>query len=221
MDACAGRRRDSALRAGRDRSGEYTREVARKPYAIGGYIYSNDLRLADFASFSAGGFAANAKWLDRAASDDHSEGRQIFLMQCGICHSTHGYRAMAPRVQGWDRDFATDLLQHLPVVRGTMPPFAGNEHDRVALATYLASLRPVQSPESGRQVFAQRCSMCHTVGGKFRPLQLGGVDADSINGLLEQLDVLNPEMPPFLGSEAERKALAGFLQSGATFEPGR
>ncbi len=204
-------------------TGEYSREVARKPYAIGGYIYSNDLRLAEFASFGTAGFAANAKWLDRSDSSDPSEGRQIFLMQCGICHSTHGYRAMAPRVRGWDSEFAADLLQHLPVVRGTMPPFAGNQNDRVALATYLASLSTASAPaaDPGRQVFAQRCSMCHTVGGEFRPLQMGGMDADSINGMLDQLDILNPEMPPFHGSQVERKALVGFLQSGSTFETGR
>ncbi len=201
-------------------TGEYTREVARKPFVIGSYIYANDLRLANLATFDANGFAASAKWID--ASDQLGQGRQIFAMQCGACHSVNGYRAMAPRVEGWSPEFATDILQHLPVLRGTMPPFAGDAHDRAAVGAYLASLSPAgEEPtasvaELGHQVFQRRCSMCHTVGGKFRPLSLAGTDADSIDGLLQQLDSLNPEMPHFQGTERDRKALAVFLQSGAT-----
>jgi len=200
-------------------TGEYTREVARKPFVIGSYIYANDLRLASFPGFSSAGFASSAKWID--ASDQLAKGRQIFAIECGACHSVNGYRAMTPRVQGWSPEFATDILQHLPLLRGTMPPFAGNEHDRAAVGAYVASLSPAveaqtaNAAELGHQVFQRRCSMCHTVGGKFRPLSLAGTDADAIDGLLQQLDSLNSDMPPFHGSDAERKGLAVFLQSGA------
>lgn len=202
-------------------TGEYTREVARKPFVIGDYIYANGLRLADFSRIDAAGFAASAKWMDRQPGDELGEGRQIFAIQCGACHSAHGYRAMAPRVHGWDRAFAADVLQHLPLLRGTMAPFAGNASDRVAVATYLASLSPVAGEQAtdsaalGRQVFRRRCSMCHTVGGKFRPLDLAGTDADAIDGMIQELPDLNPGMPPFHGTDSERKALAQFLQSGA------
>ena len=202
-------------------TGEYTREVARKPFVIGDYIYANGLRLADFSRMDAAGFAASAKWMDRQPGDELGEGRQIFAIQCGACHSVHGYRAMAPRVHGWDRAFAADILQHLPLLRGTMAPFAGNQSDRMAAATYLASLSPAAGEQAtisaagGRQVFRRRCSMCHTVGGKFRPLDLAGTDADAIDGMIEDLHDLNPGMPPFHGTDSERKALAQFLQSGA------
>ena len=202
-------------------TGEYTREVARKPFVIGGYIYANDLRLASLPALATAGFVSNAKWMERQPSDQIAEGRQIFAIQCGACHSVNGYRAMAPRVRGWSPEFASDVLQHLPLLRGTMPPFAGNEHDRAAVGAFLASLSPggeeraANAAALGEQVFQQRCAMCHTVGGKFRPLALSGTDADAIDGLLQQLDSLNSEMPAFHGSERERKALATFLQSGA------
>ena len=116
-------------------SGEYTRELARKPFAIGRYIYSNDLRVAELASLH--------RWLRHQCQVDgpattrpHRAGRQMFAMQCGVCHSVNGYRAMTPRVNGWGTEFATDVLQHLPLMRGTMPPFAGNEQDRAAVGAY-------------------------------------------------------------------------------------
>jgi len=205
-------------------TGEYTREVARKPYAIGSYIYSNDLRVAELASLGTEGFANSAKWMNQQ-QPALIRGREMFAMQCGVCHSVDGYRAMRPRVRGWGTEFSTDVLQHLPLLRGTMPPFAGNEQDGVAIGAYLASLSPPGSDqglppgELGRQVFGRRCSICHTVGGKFRPLSMAGMDAESIDGLLMQLDALNPGMPPFHGSESERKALALFLQSGAPYQP--
>ena len=206
-------------------TGEYTREVARKPFAIAGYIYSNDIRLAELASLGTTGFAASSKWINRPPADETTQGKQMFAIQCGACHSVDGYRAMTTRVHGWDPQFAADILQHLPLLRGTMPPFAGNEQDRVAVGSYLASLSPAAGnqelppAELGRQVFGKRCSMCHTVGGGFRPLSLAGMDADSIDGLLTQLDALNPEMPAFHGTESERKSLAQFLQSGAPYQP--
>ena len=206
-------------------TGEYTREVARKPFAIGSYIYSNDLRVAEMANLDAAGFANSAKWMNHQEPDDLVRGRQMFAMQCGVCHSVNDYRAIKPRVHAWGAEFATDILQHLPLLRGTMGPFAGNEQDRVAVGAYLASLSPPDSGEGvppaelGRQVFGRRCSMCHTVGGKFRPLSLAGMDADSIDGLLTQLDALNPGMPSFHGTEPERKALALFLQSGTPYQP--
>ena len=204
-------------------SGEYDREVARKPYAITNYIYSNDLRLAEMPALDKTGFVTTAKWVNRSDASEYSTGQQLFRMQCGVCHSLNGYRAMARRVVGWDKEFAKDALLHLPKMRGTMPPFAGNEQDRTAVATYLASLAPAPAPSAdeaaqGRLVFEERCAMCHTIGGMFRPLEFGGMDVDAIDGMLQQLDVLSPDMPPFHGSDAERKALSVFLHSGARID---
>ena len=123
-------------------TGEYTREMARKPFAIGSYIYSNDLRVAEMASLGTGGFRRQREVDRTGPADQVAQGRQMFAMQCGMCHSVDGYRAMTPRVHGWGAEFATDVLQHLPLMRGTMPPFAGNEQDRVAVGAYLATLSP-------------------------------------------------------------------------------
>ncbi len=61
--------------------------------------------------------------------------------------------------RGWDAKFASELLLHLPVVRETMPPFAGDEHDRAALGGYLASLSPATPAGQTKKSLGNRCSL--------------------------------------------------------------
>jgi mono/diheme cytochrome c family protein len=123
---------------------------------------------------------------------------------------------MSKFARGWDAKFAGEILLHLPVVRETMPPFVGDEHDRRALGSYLASLAPAtpfgaNEKELGQQVFAIHCAMCHSVGGQRRPLDLKGTDPEGIVGMLGTLGDINPDMPPFTGTDAEGHALAVYL----------
>jgi hypothetical protein len=120
--------------------------------------------------------------------------------------------------RGWDAKFGSQILLHLPVVRETMPPFVGNEHDRAVLGSYLASLAPAtpsgaSENELGQQVFAIHCALCHSVGGQRRPLDLKGTDPEAIVGIIGTLRDINPDMPPFTGTDAEGRALAVYLSS--------
>jgi len=196
-------------------AGEYVREVSRKPYSINGYIYANDVRVAEVDKISAAGAADFSPWLRAAAGDPLRYGQQLFATECAACHSVSGYRAMRTRVRGWDEVFAREMLLHLPLTRGAMPRFAGNEQDRVALGRYLASIaapaQAVPAAELGRHVFETRCALCHTIAGRRRPLQLAGVDAKDLEQLLASLSDISSNMPPFTGSDAERRALAVYL----------
>ena len=199
-------------------SGEFMREFARYPYAISGYIYANDIRLSQVEHIDTVGAASSSPWFEDIASDPIASGRQLFVTQCGSCHSVDGYRAMRRITRGWDAKFASEILLHLPVVRETMPPFAGNEQDRSALGSYLASLAPVK-PEGaneaalGQQVFAMHCAMCHSIGGQRRPLDFKGTDPAAIVGFLGSLSDLSPNMPSFTGTDAEGRALAVYLSN--------
>lgn len=68
--------------------------------------------------------------------------------------------------------------------------------------------------EAGQEVFKLLCSACHTKDGynAIRPLVQAWPEG-FIHGQLAQLDVLKPIMPPFLGNEEERAALAVWLAS--------
>jgi len=201
-------------------SGEYVREVSRKPWAIGGYIYANDVRADDVARIRATGAASASPWIALAGEEPLRKGAALFRAQCGNCHSRQGYRAMNSRVRGWDAPFAREMLLHLPLTRGTMPEFAGNEGDRNVLGQYLASVaerlpRAANQAELGRQVFEMRCALCHTIGGSRRPLPLAGMEPGAVSELIGSLSDLSPDMPPFTGSEAEKLALAEFLANGS------
>jgi mono/diheme cytochrome c family protein len=68
--------------------------------------------------------------------------------------------------------------------------------------------------KAGEEVFKLLCSACHTKDGynALRPLVQDWPE-DFIYQQLGQLDVLKPIMPPFLGNEEERAALAAWLAS--------
>jgi cytochrome bd-type quinol oxidase subunit 1 len=68
--------------------------------------------------------------------------------------------------------------------------------------------------EAGEEVFKLLCSACHAKDGynAIRPLVQDWPE-DFIDQQLEQLEVLKPIMPPFLGNEEERAALAAWLAS--------
>ncbi len=206
-------------------SGEYMREWVRKPWVIQSYIYSTDVRLNSVDALVKDGVAGHANYL-ATDSNSPSYGRDLFGLECGVCHSTNGYRGVGPRVKGWDADFAAEMLAHIEMTRGTMPRFAGNERDRAALGAYLASLNPpVQFPAVtadtqvavGAQVFEIRCGHCHTVNGKLRPLRgafekMAPADVEQMFGVL---DTMSPNMPKFSAPADQSKALAAYIADEA------
>ena len=199
-------------------AGEYLREFSRYPYVINSYIYANDIRVGQVAGIAATGVAKTSPWVEGSAADPHAYGRELFALECASCHSVDGYRGMRRFTRGLDAKFASEILLHLPVVRETMPPFAGDEHDRAALGSYLASLAPAtpsgaNEKELGQQVFAIHCALCHSVGGQRRPLDFKGTDPEAIVGIIGTLGDINPDMPPFAGTDAEGHALAVYLSS--------
>ena len=205
---------------------EFLRELVRKPWAITGYIYANDVRAESIERYREAGMLKAAKFLVSEDPNSAAYGQNIFAVQCGKCHSIDGQRGMRPRVLGWDAGFASDMLAHLEVSRGTMPRFAGNEQDRAVLGRYLASLNPTLTPATGaagQQVFQTRCGSCHTIDGPFRPLKnaLRGASADQIEALLPVLDSMSPNMPRFSAPDSQAHALAGYMAHALADEPAK
>ena len=182
----------------------------------------------------------NAAATGDATADEISRGRELFRLSCAACHTTDGYLAARPLVRGMTVAGAAGLLTRLarPVGddgrpaawttahgrmqswRGRrMPPFAGTPEERHALAMYLASLggmtpdaiaRSAAGEAAGARVFDESCSACHGPAADF-PFKANGRTADAFYTLIGNLPALNDAMPPFEGSDADRRALADYL----------
>ncbi len=159
---------------------EFVRESIRKPYVIANYLYANSLYSAKIpgdGGFSvdevnASGILKSAKWInyrDLAKDDPTAVGREIFRIECESCHTVDAYRGIKGylALRQWDRDKILAMLGGLDSMHGgVMPPFAGTNPERAALAAYLSTIWPVTAAEAaddddGKTVFAQNCAMCH------------------------------------------------------------
>lgn len=71
---------------------------------------------------------------------------------------------------------------------------------------------PQNQMEVGRNLFITQCAQCHTIDGYngIRPMVKGWRE-DFIDYQLQHLDELKGYMPPFIGTESERRALAAWL----------
>ncbi len=206
-------------------AGEYLREFVRKPWVINQVVYANDLRAAEVEALQTTGVIHTANFLLTENAASAAYGENLFNLQCGSCHAPGGYRGMRRRVDGWDAEFAADILQHLPMMHGTMPPFAGNEEDRKALGSYLASLDPAwhfditdgNRLEIGKQVFAARCGHCHSVNGAYRPLRgdFENQTPSQVQEMFPALGAMSPNMPNFNAPDDQAAALAFYISHEA------
>ena len=124
---------------------EIVRETIRKPYVIYHYMYVNGIRVDQVEKFQEEGYLANSNWssVNEVTEDNKLEaGREIFEGQCMACHTVDGWRdkrAMAERIGGWNKDALSQYIATLHQARSFMPPFAGTEEEREALAEYLVN----------------------------------------------------------------------------------
>jgi len=213
---------------------EFVREDLRKPWVIGQYMYVTGLRAEPAASGDAfaiqtvqqTGLLATTLW-SRAAvatadetADDIARGREVFRLACSACHTVDGYLGMRRLVRGVSVAGASGTIARLATWRHRrMPPFAGSEAERRALAEYLATLggaspddlRAAAAGETlGARLFDENCSVCHGADTE-HPFRVKGRSAGELYDLIGRLPSVNDAMPPFEGTDAERRALAGHL----------
>ncbi len=124
-------------------SGEYAREMLRKPFVIGNHMYSNGVRVSYVPKLNETGYLANSQWVWNGATTNYSRGEAIYRGECGSCHTMNGYRAMKHLMAGRDRaniqNFVTMLHEYKAdsPYRKFMPPMVGTKQDVIDLTDYL------------------------------------------------------------------------------------
>jgi cytochrome bd ubiquinol oxidase subunit I len=126
-------------------AGEYSREMLRKPYVIGGWMYSNGVRVPYVKRINAEGYLAHSNWVwsKNGAPTSYSRGEAIFRGECGSCHTLDGYRPLRRLLDGRDytgiRNFVVMLHENKDdsPYKKFMPPMTGTQQDVEDLTNYL------------------------------------------------------------------------------------
>ena len=143
------------------------------------------------------------------AGDGLAAGKQLFEENCAACHARED---LSGAFAGKDVVGAGEMLSTLNEISDEMEPFGGTDEERNQLAGYLISESDGEVPTAGVDgggVFDTHCSACHVVEDitEFT----SDWDRAQIFTNLGRLPELVPEMPPFEGTEAEREALADYI----------
>jgi cytochrome bd ubiquinol oxidase subunit I len=158
-------------------AGEYSREMLRKPYVIGCWMYSNGVRVPYVSRINREGYLAHTNWVwqgppmawdqlvppgwtvENDPDRSYSRGEAIFRGECGSCHTLSGYRPLKELLAGRDRNniagFIAMLHDYKPdsPYRRFMPPMVGTKQDVDDLADYLNA--QVNPPDAKPLVSAQ------------------------------------------------------------------
>ena len=125
---------------------ERIREFVRKPYIIYGYMYANGVRVQDMPLLNKEGYLKNAIYLPEQYRKITPEnkvkvGEYLYRFECRYCHTVNGVNAIKARVKGWNEATIYHRLGQLnSPATPFMPPFAGTDEERAALAAYLVTL---------------------------------------------------------------------------------
>jgi cytochrome bd-type quinol oxidase subunit 1 len=131
---------------------EHAREMIRKPYTVGQYMYSNGVRKANVPGLNQAGYNTASLW-NEAGMD---RGELMFRGQCMNCHTIDGYRSMRKLMHGRDRKSIANMIGmlHEPAptspYRSFMPPVVGSSEELDALVGYLDRM------ENGNAAVARR-----------------------------------------------------------------
>jgi cytochrome d ubiquinol oxidase subunit I len=146
-------------------AGEYSREMLRKPYVIGRWMYSNGVRVpyAMKIDNDPQGYLAHSNWVWNGSSTSYSRGEAIFRGECGSCHTLNGYRPLVTMLAGRDRGNIESFITMLHDYKADspyhrfMPPMVGSKSDVADLANFLnAKVNPPSANASKTVQTAQK-----------------------------------------------------------------
>jgi mono/diheme cytochrome c family protein len=196
---------------------EWTREAARKPYIITGYMYGNGLEVAKLDEYRKSGL------LPSVAYRSGDDGADLFRRACRSCHTVSGYNPLQPAFEGTDRAFIAAIVKSAHLLKGNMPPFVGTPAEADAIAGYLSAridvrsmgaVSGLQGADLGRKIFAVRCAKCHTTGtAKPVDASVTGLSDDDYRNMLDSAADLGEGMPAFTAGPDDSAALIAYFKT--------
>ncbi len=137
-------------------------------------------------------------------------GKTLFEENCAACH---GADVLKPLLASWPLGQVRAALDKLPALNPAMPDYAAPAADKEAVAGYLFSLNHPEASQAakvdGSKLFEENCVACHGFD-QIKP-KLRGWSRDKIRAALDKLSTLNPAMPDYAGSAAEKDGLADYM----------
>ncbi len=210
---------------------EFVRESIRKPYVITGYLYGNSLfaeampgdQGLTVEKFQENGLLQSAKWASHKEITNENmdqAGREIFRLQCMSCHTLNAYRSVTGYIKKyqWDEATLAEMLKGLELMRnGVMPPFAGTDQERMALAHYLSqqvSGVSLQNLQSGELLFKNICGRCHQPTAEEAAVAFfEDTDQETAYEVLDNLPDMMEQMPMLHLTPQQKDALIEYLKS--------
>lgn len=141
---------------------ERVREFIRKPYVIGGYMYSNTFRVEDYPLLQREGILKHSAFVSTkevTAHNQYEAGKNVFLIACSRCHTTGGVNSLVEKFDNmygntgkpWGASAMKAYISNMHLSRYYMPPFPGNEKELDALIVYLKGIQFNPAPAEGVQ----------------------------------------------------------------------
>lgn len=140
---------------------ERVREFVRKPYVIGGYMYSNLLLEEDYPVYQQFGLLKNATYTtvtEITPENTVEAGRNVFMLACSRCHTAQGVNGVVDvfeRMYGIGKPLdINSMAGYIPNMhngRTYMPPFPGTKEESQVLAAYIKNLQETGDVLEGAQ----------------------------------------------------------------------
>ncbi len=121
---------------------ERVREFIRGPFLMPGYMYANQVLLAETPLLAKNGMLSSSYWYNASVKQDDSvsRGAYLFGQNCSACHTIGGINNIVDRVQGRTADGIYVIIGHTHEMVPFMPPFSGSDQERRTLADFLFHL---------------------------------------------------------------------------------
>jgi len=139
---------------------ERAREFIRKPFVIGNYMYSNMFRIDEYPLLQKEGILKHATYVKHKEVTEENmveAGKDIFLLTCSRCHTSHGINSVVSKFQNMygsselNSDAMVAYIQGMHNARYFMPPFPGSEIEMKALVSYIQKTKEYPIPTEGAQ----------------------------------------------------------------------